>query len=121
METKHILFIPKSEPPTYEGVVLGSIIVRRYREILESKEAQFNDTGIKVMKRELAKTIRHETGNEMCMADTAMFIDDAVSEYVDEFAEKLKYNDDKYCTYLLTRLVRKIEDEVMHPKRIVKT
>lgn len=117
METKHILFIPKSEHPTYEGVVLGFRIVRRYRELLESNEAQFNDAGIKVMKRELAKTIRNETGNEICKASTARIIDDAVSEYVDEFADKLKYKDDNYCTYLLTRLVRRIEDEVMHPKR----
>lgn len=121
MKHKHLHITPKIEAPTYEGALLGVAIVRRYREIIESDEAPFNTDGIKVMKRELAMTVRQENGNVMCMANIASIIDDAVAEYVDGFVQNLQYKDDEYCTYLLTRLVRRIEDDVMHVKRIVKS
>lgn len=116
MRTKNLLLTPKEDPQTYEGVLLGGTIVKRFREILQSGEATFTDEGIKVMKRELVVTVRKETGNMMCLTDVSSVIDEAVSEYVDGFIQNLKYKDIDYCTYLLSRLVRRVENEVMHFK-----
>lgn len=117
MKTKELLLTPKLDPFSLETLELGAAVSKRFREMLVSGEASFNAKGIKVIKRELALTIRRETGNMLCLDEAAKAIDDAVAEYVDSFIRNVRFNDPENAFYLANRLACRIEKEVLHANR----
>lgn len=112
MKAKQLLLTPKLPPINLDTLRLGDAVANRFKDILVSNEASLDEEGIKYIKRELALTIRHETGNDICLADEATAIDDAVSEYVDSFMQNLHFKDAQNAFYLSQQLARRIYDIV---------
>lgn len=112
MKTKQWLLTPKLPAPSAETLRLGDAVTTRFKDILINNEASLDADGIKVIKHELAVTIRQETGNRMCLAKVAAAIDDVVSDYVDSFMQNLHFKDPQNAFYLSQKLVRRIYDIV---------
>lgn len=66
----------------------------------------------KSVKQELVNTVRRETGNEICMTDVSENFINAVNEYVDGFFESVYSHELGHGAYLMTILIKRIEDEV---------
>lgn len=112
MKAKQLLFTPENPKLSLDSLRLGEAVTNRFKEILINNEASLDSKGIKVIKRELAMTIRRETGHEICLNNVAKKIDDAVSEYIDNFVQNLHFKDAQNAFFLSQKLIHRIYSEI---------
>lgn len=118
-ESKPLVIVPEPEKLTFDGYTFGRNFSYKFRELIATNVVTMDRKGRKVAKRELADYVRQETGNTMCRAKVAATIESAVSEYVDGFMDNLEKKNAQLCFSLMTKMIKKIEDEVWNVKRIV--
>lgn len=114
-----MVIVPEPEQLTFDGYSFGRNFSFKFRELIATNVVTMDSKGRKVAKRELADYVRQETGNMMCRAEVAETIESAVSEYVDGFMDNLEKKNAQLCFSLMTKMIKRIEDEVWNVKRIV--
>lgn len=115
---KVLVLVQEPEKLTFDGYTFGRNFSFKFRELIATNVVTIDRKGRKVAKRELADYVRQETGNMMCSAEVAITIESAVSEYVDGFMDSLELKSPELCFSMMTKMIKRIEDEVWNVKRI---
>lgn len=118
-EGKPLVIVPEAERLTFDGYSFGRDFSFKFRELIATNVVTMDRKGRKVAKRELAYYVRQETGNTVCRAEVAATIESAVEEYVDGFFDSLELKNAELCFSMMTKMIKRIEDEVWNVKRIV--